>query len=78
MSYLYGPQVIKDKILTNISAAIREVCLFILFYIISNKYLIQIHRVAVDDDEQTTRTLTNDDWQVHCLLEHLDFALLYG
>ncbi len=40
MSYLYGPQVIKDKILTNISAAIREVCLFILFYIISNKYLI--------------------------------------
>lgn len=61
MSFLYGPQVIKDKILTNISAAIRE-----------------IHRLAVDEDEQTTRTLTNDDWQVHCLLDHLDFALLYG
>ncbi|CAF3547720.1 unnamed protein product [Rotaria sordida] len=61
MSYLYGPKIIKDKILTNISAAIRE-----------------IHRLAVDDDEQTTRVITNDDWQVHCLLEHLDFALLYG
>ncbi|CAF2400115.1 unnamed protein product [Rotaria sp. Silwood2] len=61
MSYLYGPKIIKDKILTNISAAIRE-----------------IHRLAVDDDEQTSRIITNDDWQVHCLLEHLDFALLYG
>ncbi|CAF2080856.1 unnamed protein product [Rotaria magnacalcarata] len=61
MSYLYGPKIIKDKILTNISAAIRE-----------------IHRLAVDDDNQTSRIITNDDWQVHCLLEHLDFALLYG
>ncbi|CAF4488117.1 unnamed protein product [Rotaria sp. Silwood1] len=61
MSYLYGPKIIKDKILTNISAAIRE-----------------IHRLAVDDDEQPSRVITNDDWQVHCLLEHLDFALLYG
>ncbi|CAM4821079.1 unnamed protein product [Rotaria magnacalcarata] len=61
MSYLYGPKIIKDKILTNISAAIRE-----------------IHRLAVDDDNQKSRIITNDDWQVHCLLEHLDFALLYG
>ncbi|UJR36230.1 hypothetical protein I4U23_028962 [Adineta vaga] len=61
MSYLYGPRIIKDKILTNISAAIRE-----------------IHRLAVDNEDQTSRVITNDDWQVHCLLEHLDFALLYG
>ncbi|CAF1378205.1 unnamed protein product [Adineta steineri] len=61
MSHLYGPQIIKDKVLTNISAAIRE-----------------IHRLAVDEDDQTSKILTNDNWQVHCLLEHLDFALLYG
>ncbi|CAF1240206.1 unnamed protein product [Adineta ricciae] len=61
MSYLYGPQIIKDKILTNLSAAIRE-----------------IHRLAVDNEDQIPRIITNDDWQVHCLLEHLDFALLYG
>ncbi len=36
MSRLYGPQVIKDKILTNISAAIREVCLFYFIYLANN------------------------------------------
>ena len=79
MSYLYGSNVIKDKILTNVSAAIREVRREIKFSKMSHRFFsVQIHRFAADEKEQTAPILTNSDWQVHCLLEHLDFALLFG
>lgn len=52
--------------------------LFGVLFIIATMSFIQVHRLAVDEESQTSRTITNDDWQVYCLLEHLDFALLYG
>ena len=47
-------------------------------FLLERTSVVQIHRLAVEVDEQTSRIVSNDDWQVHCLLEHLDFVLLYG